>query len=226
MQLILRPISDSRLHEIIVTDSRFAIGRNEGQFKDYERYIVQKLSRRHARIFERDGRVYIADLKSSNGTTVNGQNVEGEPVQLRLNDEVQFGGLHYRVEHLIGNDAAITQSVPIAEGKIILKPVRNDGALAPIVVTQFPFLIGRYSSVFAPYQNSAREDLRHLLKHKRTYCPDALTDRERRILASPSWIARAWRASGKRVYLFVTRRLLRWQDREGAGDRQLAGEPR
>jgi hypothetical protein len=31
--------------------------------------------------------------------------------------------------------------------------------------------------------------------------------------------ARAWMATGKRVYLFVTRRILRWQDREGAGDR-------
>lgn len=65
----------------------------------------------------------------------------------------------------------------------------------------------------------AREDLRHLLKHKRTYCPGALTARELQILATPSWPARAWRQTGKRVYLFVTRRLLKWQDREGAGDR-------
>jgi hypothetical protein len=27
-------------------------------------------------------------------------------------------------------------------------------------------------------------------------------------------------ASGKKVYLFVTRRIFRWRDREGAGDRQ------
>jgi hypothetical protein len=26
-------------------------------------------------------------------------------------------------------------------------------------------------------------------------------------------------ASGKKVYLFVTRKILRWRDREGAGDR-------
>jgi len=65
----------------------------------------------------------------------------------------------------------------------------------------------------------AREDLRHLLKHKRTYCPAALTSRELQILATPSWPARLWRRSGKRVYLFVTRRILHWQDREGAGDR-------
>jgi tRNA A-37 threonylcarbamoyl transferase component Bud32 len=63
------------------------------------------------------------------------------------------------------------------------------------------------------------DDIRHLLKHKRTYLPERLTVRERRILATPSLASRAWMASGKRVYLFVTRRLLHWRDREGAGDR-------
>ncbi len=64
-----------------------------------------------------------------------------------------------------------------------------------------------------------REDRRHLLKHKRSYCPEALTAEDRARLAQRSWPARWWRRSGKPVYLFVTRRLLGWADREGAGDR-------
>jgi len=63
------------------------------------------------------------------------------------------------------------------------------------------------------------DDLRHLLKHKRTYLPHALTARERRILSRQSLVSRIWMATGKKVYLFVTRRILRWSDREGAGDR-------
>ncbi len=63
------------------------------------------------------------------------------------------------------------------------------------------------------------DDLRHLLKHKRSYVPDNLTSRERKILATPSLASRAWMASGKKIYLFITRRVLGWQDREGAGDR-------
>ena len=63
------------------------------------------------------------------------------------------------------------------------------------------------------------DDIRHLLKHKRTYVPEKLTARERRILATPSLLSRAWMASGKPVYLFVTRKIFRWRDREGAGDR-------
>lgn len=72
----------------------------------------------------------------------------------------------------------------------------------------------------------AYEDLRHLLKHKRTYCPDALSARQRRILDNPSWPSRAWRRTVKPVYLFVTRRLFGWADREGAGDRGAVGRDR
>ena len=67
------------------------------------------------------------------------------------------------------------------------------------------------------------DDVRHLLKHKRTYLPELLTAREQKILATPSLVGRLWMASGKRVYLFVTRRIFRWRDREGAGDRTTSG---
>lgn len=63
----------------------------------------------------------------------------------------------------------------------------------------------------------AREDLRHLLKHKRTYCAHALTPVERRVLRRRSWVREAWFATGKPVYRFVTRRLLKWEDNEGQG---------
>lgn len=63
------------------------------------------------------------------------------------------------------------------------------------------------------------DDLRHLLKHKRSYLPEKLSAREKRILATPSLVSRIWMASGKKAYLFVTRRIFHWRDREGAGDR-------
>jgi predicted Ser/Thr protein kinase len=69
------------------------------------------------------------------------------------------------------------------------------------------------------FRLAAREDLRHLLKHKRTYCPQQLTVRERTILDKPGFVALAWSKTFKPVYHFVTRRILGWADREGAGDR-------
>ena len=62
-------------------------------------------------------------------------------------------------------------------------------------------------------------DLRHLYKHKRTYCPQALTARQRRLLEQPSLLSKLWRMLVKCPYLFVTRRVLGWADREGRYER-------
>ncbi len=69
------------------------------------------------------------------------------------------------------------------------------------------------------FRAAAREDIRHLLKHKRTYRPDLITRREQHILNSPSPVSRVWMSAFKPLYLFVTRRILNWSDREGAVDR-------
>jgi RIO-like serine/threonine protein kinase len=66
----------------------------------------------------------------------------------------------------------------------------------------------------------AREDLRHLCKHKRHYLPNALTARERELLASPSVVARVWRAIVKPIYNAFTRGVLGWRDRSGPEERQ------
>jgi hypothetical protein len=65
----------------------------------------------------------------------------------------------------------------------------------------------------------ALDDLRHLLKHKRTYCSEYLTRREIAILDNPTVVSRTWMLGGKPVYLFITRKILGWADREGAHDR-------
>lgn len=95
--------------------------------------------------------------------------------------------------------------------------VRPDGT-AGLVDYQLAGVFAKRSKLF---RTLAMEDIRHLLKHKRSYVPDELTAREKHILATPAPHARMWRKTGKRLYLFVTRRLFKWSDREGANDRQL-----
>jgi hypothetical protein len=68
------------------------------------------------------------------------------------------------------------------------------------------------------------EDLRHLLKHKRRYAPDALTTAERRVLGRKTFITRAWMATGKKVYYAITRGL-NFTDREGRGLRFVRDAP-
>jgi hypothetical protein len=76
------------------------------------------------------------------------------------------------------------------------------------------------------FRIAAYEDLRHLLKHKRRYAPQALTSSERRVLANKSLLTRIWMATGKKVYYWITRDVLHFADREGSGPRLAHDAPR
>src|ERR1700726_1666397 len=75
------------------------------------------------------------------------------------------------------------------------------------------------------FRVAAYEDLRHLLKHKRSYAPEALTAKERQILARKSFVASLWLATGKKVYRAITRGLFNFTDREGGGRRLVNDAP-
>jgi AMP-binding enzyme len=75
------------------------------------------------------------------------------------------------------------------------------------------------------FRIAAYEDLRHLLKHKRSYAPEALTPKERKILARKSLVARIWLMTGKKVYRAITRGVFNFTDREGGGRRLVNDAP-
>ncbi len=137
--------------------------------------------------------------------------INGEPMQIaKPNDPAYFRSAFRLLRQL--------HRAGIAHNDLAKEPnwlVQTNGQPA---VIDFQLAIcshrrGRFFRVMA------REDLRHLLKHKRTYCPDSLTNRQRQMLAKKALPARLWMATGKPIYLFVTRRIMGWSDREGAGDR-------
>ena len=148
--IVLKPVSNPELGEICIEDGLFAIGRAEPPFASYKPEIVAGLSRRHARIFSEQGAAYVADLGSKNGTTVNGVDVGGNPQSLRNGDEVRFGKeLAYRVQ-------LTARDIPPRGAKLVsltLTPKRNHLGLQPIVVAQFPFLIGKSDDTFSRYQD-------------------------------------------------------------------------
>jgi len=75
------------------------------------------------------------------------------------------------------------------------------------------------------FRLAAYEDLRHLLKHKRSYAPDALTPKEKKILERKSFVATIWLATGKKVYRAITRGVFNFTDREGGGRRLVNDAP-
>lgn len=137
---------------IRIVDNLFAIGRSEAPFTDYPTERIARLSRRHARVFTEHGAVYVADLGSKNGTTVNGVAVRQTPSRVRAGDELCFGGeLCYRVSIEPRARIVAAVSAPSAPG-LLLVPERDDLDLQPIEVHAFPFLVSKADDVFSRYK--------------------------------------------------------------------------
>jgi len=150
LDVVLKPLSRPELGEIRIDDAVFAVGRTEQPFSSYGNDILNMLSRRHARIFREDGFVYLADLESRNGTTVNSAAVGHAPCQLRDGDEICFGGaLSYRVQ--------ITPRIRPARNSLTLTltPTSGDSGLDTIVITKFPFLVSKTEATFSNYKGKS-----------------------------------------------------------------------
>ena len=99
----------------------------------------------------------------------------------------------------------------------------RDGERSRAYLTDFQ-LAATFRRRGALFRLARYEDLRHLLKHKRRYAPDALTAAERRVLGRKSFVTRAWMATGKKLYYAITRGL-NVTDREGRGMRFVREAP-
>jgi len=98
------------------------------------------------------------------------------------------------------------------------------GADGAAYLTDFQ-LAGCFKNRGRLFRIAAYEDLRHMLKHKRSYAPQALTAKERKILARKSAVANLWLVTGKKVYQAITRGLFNFTDREGGGRRLVNDAP-
>ena len=94
----------SGVHEgkvIQLTSPQFLIGRDA---QCHLRPASQAISKRHCGLFVRDGKVYVKDLGSTNGTTVNGNKVDS--TFLNEGDRVQLGDAMLRFQMLSANELA------------------------------------------------------------------------------------------------------------------------
>lgn len=86
------------------------------------------ISREHARIFDRDGETFVADLNSSNGTFVNGERVSR--VALKHGDVLKLGEVELRVE-VAGAGVAPTAIAPPPASQSAPAPVHRPAASRP-----------------------------------------------------------------------------------------------
>jgi len=81
--------------EIAVKDEKFFIGRSEScQLRPKS----ESISRKHCAIVQKDGRVLVADLKSRNGTYINGVLLEPERAKIvKPGDLLKVGQLEFQI---------------------------------------------------------------------------------------------------------------------------------
>jgi hypothetical protein len=80
--------------ESFVVGSGITIGRAQGtEVRIDDTYA----SGRHARIFDREGLVYVEDMNSTNGTYVNGRRLSTQEL-LRPDDRIRIGDTEFRYE--------------------------------------------------------------------------------------------------------------------------------
>ncbi|MDH3266070.1 MAG: serine/threonine protein kinase [Gammaproteobacteria bacterium] len=196
----------------ISTDGETTIVRDVSSAVFWLRCIARQLLRREARALAMlEGIEGVPQLVRVEHSCLSRSYLSGEPMYLAKPGNPDFfraASKLLRTLHRVGvvhNDLA-------KEANIL---VRENGRPA-FLDFQIAWYSNRRSRLFRLF---AYEDLRHLLKHKRSYCPQDLTRRELAILANPSLPSRAYMSAIKPVYMFVTRRILGWSDREGAADR-------
>lgn len=108
-------------------------------------------SRRHAEFRRRDGRVFVADLGSSNGTTHDGRGVSGE-VEVGVGDVVRIGGTEITVgSPLSGIDP--TERVRERPGSKTTVELLAD-EIAPAVLALELRSEGTFTIVFSDIENS------------------------------------------------------------------------
>src|SRR5204862_2774912 len=78
------------------------------------------VSKRHARLLFRDGRFIVTDLKSTNGTYVNGRKIAQATI-VREGDKIYVGAFVLRVE-MSGSMASAGPSFPLAAPVAVTPP--------------------------------------------------------------------------------------------------------
>ena len=147
LRIVLEPVDEGLDDPIVITEGEFSVGRREPPFSNQEAARASRLSRQHARIFEREGQAFATDLGSTNGTYVNHEKLGAEPMPLNSGDQIDFGGkFQFRVSIEPQQVADVTVFEEAAPIEIELVPQLAD--LPALTINRFPFLVTRNLAEF------------------------------------------------------------------------------
>src|SRR5437868_10241951 len=113
---------------IPITLSQFLIGRDP---QCHLRPASPVISKRHCAVLIRNGKVFVRDFDSTNGTFVNEQPVKGE-VELKHEDKLKVGPLSFRV--VMDAPVPVDRPTPVPPTKVPGEPSDTDDAAADLLM--------------------------------------------------------------------------------------------
>ncbi len=121
---------------IPITLAQFLIGRDP---QCHLRPASPVISKRHCAVLVRDGKVFVRDFDSTNGTFVNDAPIKGE-VELRDKDQLKVGPLLFAVGIEANAATPVDKQTPIPPTKTPVPPTKAPGAASktPVPPTKAP----------------------------------------------------------------------------------------
>jgi RIO-like serine/threonine protein kinase len=196
--------------EIVRDGERCWIRRDTRAARFGLRWFAARAAAREARVLRAlEGIDGVPQLLAWSGGILDRSYMEGAPMQRAQPRDPRY----YRAAHRLLKQL---RARGVAHNDLAKEPnwLQRESGEPAVVDFQIAWASRRRGGLF---RLLAREDLRHLLKHKRTYCPQSLTPTDCRVLARRSWIASGWQATGKRLYKLIARKLFGYWDNEGQG---------
>lgn len=169
MNAWLKPLFGESYAEIALSGLLLPIGQSDAPFDTYPEELRQQLAVRHARLFLDDDTLYVVDLNSATGTTLNGEPLKDDPLEVAAGDLLCFGeSLRFEAclssaqeaEAGTGIEAGIqldtgehTQIMEVPrKPTLLLLPAKTSQGPSPIAVSDFPFLVSKSGGHFAVYK--------------------------------------------------------------------------
>lgn len=112
LSLVVKAAGKQEGKVLAITLSQFVIGRDP---QCHLRPASAMISKRHCALVQRDGKAFVHDFGSTNGTFINDQPVQGE-AELHNDDQLKVGPLQFEVR--------ITQDAPAVKGATPKPPTK------------------------------------------------------------------------------------------------------
>jgi pSer/pThr/pTyr-binding forkhead associated (FHA) protein len=131
LSLVVLTPGKAQGQQIPITQSEFLIGRDP---QCHLRPVSPIISKRHCALLLRDGKVFVRDFKSTNGTFVNGQQIDGE-LELKQGDKLDIGPLSLTIQ-LQTSLTPVDQRTPVPPTRAPGRTEEEDHAAALLLSLQ------------------------------------------------------------------------------------------